>query len=103
MYVFLYFLISSLTPKHRELKIYSAAFCSSSSSPLISKSYEVLAFVMTCGRAFLRKLPYKKMWSQKPNTSTFLLLASVFVHLFLQTETAVPTEMDGYHWCKPTE
>lgn len=45
-------------------------------------------------------LPYKKMWSQRPNTPTFLLLASVFVHVFLQIETAVPTEKDL--WCKPT-
>ena len=42
-------------------------------------------------------LPYKKLWSQRPNTSTFLLLASV---LLLQIETAVPTEMDRHFWCK---
>lgn len=42
----------------------------------------------------------RKTRSQRPSTSTFRLLAPGFLHLLLQVETAVPTEMDRNFWCK---
>lgn len=81
MRIFLYFLYFLLQPKPQGVKIYTTKFFSWDPFLLIFRSHEASAFFMCCGRTCPENfLLYKQMWSQRHNTSTFLLLASGFVH-----------------------